>query len=526
MEKLQMDISLNGAEAVFRTPFSPEYDLLQIFHGLADGPLNMNGPVDFRAAGLQRKGSYDIWHMDKVLALSTDEASPMVINDDDIGCNHSQPCGVAIDSPGHGKSCADIGSLWRDGSGLTWTLLRIENPDRLLFLSENIGPSKEEYAFADQMQGNLTYLSDGLHTAPITVAGQKNKIQMHRAIRSIHRELFYYKDGQRQRVTGDHTGCDRAEIHEEYEIINPATVAEALRANRPAGGYTAPQDLATGEPMMLYRMTYHILADGTVLCDFDHQLLQNVRLLWYLGIMYQEKCDLYDRGIWRYIPKILPFTHKGSTYDFSQPYNTSAGPFPSRYPITPEHWALPGSPPDRQIDFIRGPGGSAFDEGSCVAAFTGGFLPCYDGAPERRRNNITDAVDLAGSRKTYPSFVGGRINTYRSASPERADGKPPLLFSSIRGVAYKKYFPASSAPQDGSSLYTVEYDGSLYLYMDFFGGKQLTQRYSLPAGSQAELLEAGSGIRWEVGPDSISASGEKGYAVFRIALPADRAPRS
>ena len=28
MEKLQMDISLNGAEAVFRTTFSPEYDLL------------------------------------------------------------------------------------------------------------------------------------------------------------------------------------------------------------------------------------------------------------------------------------------------------------------------------------------------------------------------------------------------------------------------------------------------------------------------------------------------------------------
>lgn len=133
-------------------------------------------------------------------------------------------------------------------------------------------------------------------------------------------------------------------------------------------------------------------------------------------------------------------------------------------------------------------------------------------------------MDLAGSRKTYPSFVGGRINTYRSASPERADGKPPLLFSSIRGVAYKKYFPASSAPQDGGSLYTVEYDGSLYLYMDFFGGKQLTQRYSLPAGSQAELLEAGSGIRWEVGPDSISASGEKGYAVFRIGTPGRQSP--
>ena len=80
--------------------------------------------------------------------------------------------------------------------------------------------------------------------------------------------------------------------------------------------------------------------------------------------------------------------------------------------ITEElYQALPGSPPDRQIDFIRGPGGSAFDEGSCVAAFTGGFLPCYDGAPERRRNNITDAVDLAGSRKTYRFSYGYLVTT-------------------------------------------------------------------------------------------------------------------
>lgn len=118
-------------------------------------------------------------------------------------------------------------------------------------------------------------------------------------------------------------------------------------------------------------------------------------------------------------------------------------------------------------------------------------------------------MDLAGSRKTYPSFVGGRINTYRSASPERADGKPPLLFSSIRGVAYKKYFPASSAPQDGGSLYTVEYDGSLYLYMDFFGGKQLTQRYSLPAGSQAELLEAAAASAGRLGRTASPLRGKR-----------------
>ena len=124
-------------------------------------------------------------------------------------------------------------------------------------------------------------------------------------------------------------------------------------------------------------------------------------------------------------------------------------------------------------------------------------------------------MDLAGSRKTYPSFVGGRVNAYRSASPALADGKPPLHFSSIRGVAYKKYFlPAAS--QEGSSSYTVEYNGDTYLYLDFFGKKSACQSWSIPADCQAVLVEASDGIRWEIQPACITAQGEAGYAVFKI----------
>ena len=271
------------------------------------------------------------------------------------------------------------------------------------------------------------------------------------------------------------------------------------------------------EPMVHFHMTYHILADGTILCDSDHQLLQNVRLLGYLGIMYQEKCDLYDCGVWRYIPKVHPFIHEGQVYDSSLPYNTSSGPFPDRYPITADLWTCPDSPPDRQIDFIRGAGGSAFTQGPIVAAFAGGFLPLFDGAPERRRENITDAVDLVGSRKTYPTFVGGQVNTYRDASPALGDGKPPILVPLVRGVGYRKYFQPAS--QEGGSVYTLEYDGCRYLYMDFIGEKDTCLRHLIPSGSQAGLLEASDSIHWEIDSDAVTAQGEKGYAVFKITLP-------
>ncbi len=82
--------------------------------------------------------------------------------------------------------------------------------------------------------------------------------------------------------------------------------------------------------MLLYRMTYHILADGTVaVCDFDHQLLQKRTALWYLGIMYQEKCDLYEPGNLAVYPRVPPPERSLPT---SHPYNTSAGPFPQPVP--------------------------------------------------------------------------------------------------------------------------------------------------------------------------------------------------
>lgn len=508
-----VDISINGAQVAFRTPFSPFFDLIQIFQGLDEGPLFQNNPVDFLAAGLQRKGHPDIWHMDQVLAFSTDEASPVVINGEDIGCNHSHPCGVEMLAPCHGKDCTDIGSLWQDQTGLTWTLMRVLDGDRLLFLSENIGSSPEDYAFASAAVPPLTYISDGRHQEPIRPVSQQGGVQLHRSIRHRLRQVFYYKDGHRLPLTGSREGCDQAEICEEFEIINPATVAETLRKSRPIGGYSAPQDLAVGEPMFLYRMTYRILGDGTILCDFDHRLLQDVRLLCYLGIMYQEKCDISNRGIWRCIPKAAPFDHEGISYDFSVPYNTSASPLPYRFPLTREHWALPDNPPDRQIDFIRGPGGPAFTEGPCVAAFAGGFLPCFDGRPEHRRHHITDAVDLAGSRKTYPIFAGGAMNILRETDPACADGREPLLFRSLRGVAYKKYFLPS---EKSCSQYPVNYEGDTYLYMDFFGDETVSQSFSLPDEVRVAPLELAPSLTWTLSSTDLTVSGKKGYAVFRI----------
>lgn len=242
---------------------------------------------------------------------------------------------------------------------------------------------------------------------------------------------------------------------------------------------------------MIHRMTYRIHPDGTILCNFDHQLTQDVRMPCYLGIMYQEKCDVYGGGVWRYIPKLLPFEHAGSVVDFSRPYRTTADTMPNYRPLTPDLWTNPASPPDRQIDFICRPDGSA------AVGFAGGFLPVDDGHPARRAANITDAAMLVKSCKTYPTFAGG--------------AKYGGSFPRLRGVAYKKYF----LPQgDGASVYTVPNGEETYLCMDFFAHAEKHMQYDISPDQKAELLEASIPCQQRHG--CVEASGTSGYAVLRL----------
>ena len=483
-----MDVSRNGGEIAFRTHFSDDYDLVQVLCGLSSTP-DRNCPVDFRLAALQHKGCRDIWHMDQVLAFSTDECSPMVLNGEDIGGNHGHPCAIRVTAPRHGLDLQDVGSLWQDESGLAFTLLRVDSASTLLFLSENIGPSLTQYEFASAITGTLTCLDCDKALQPMC---QQGGVQLTPAIRHTRREALCLMDGQWVEATYNE-GCERAEIREEYEIVNPATVARAIREGRPEGGYTVQPSLAMGEAMFLHRMTYRIEPDGAILCCFDHACLQDVPMPCYLGIMHQLKCDVYGGGVWRYIPKVRPFTAKAKAVDFIRPFLTTQDTLPDYVPLTPDLWTNPASPPDRQIDFIRRA------DGTMAIGFASGFLPVYDGAPAIRAANITDAATIVSSCKTYPTFAGGLVNMRGEK----------LSFPRLKGVAYKKYFLPQSQE---ASLYTIPHGGDTYVYMDCFSGAPQTLTY--PAAQPAKVLEATLSCTQDA--SAITATGSSGYAVFRL----------
>ncbi len=494
-----MDISQSSGEIVFRTPYSDQYNLLQFFRGIKKGTNSFNCPVSFHTAGFQRKDHPDLWHVDVVLSFATDECTPQVINGTYIGANHGWPGAVVVHAPGHDKTAADVGALWQDESGLQWTLMRVEDEENLLFLSENTGESNELFAFSDHITGTLSYVSHGAHPSAISVLSQRGGAQLFSANRYRRRAVYAWKDGRRFLVPGTVLDVDCAEIVEEYEIINPVTVADALRADRPAGGYPADPDLAVGEAMLLHRVIYRVLGDGTILVLFDHERLQDVRWSGTLGIMYQEKNDVGAGGIWRVIPALKPVRCDGKTFDFSVPYNTTGGDFPSFCPLPQETWENPDCPPDHQLDFIHRA------DGTCLAAFAGGYLPVYDGHPSVRAKNIQSAATLIETRKTYPNFAGD-LRIYPGAVKDM-----PTMERS-RGVGYRRYFQPE---REGCCTNVYPFEDHRYVVMDFYGKEETVQSYDLPENSACRVVSC-TGAAVQILGNTVTATASRGTVLLDV----------
>ena len=472
-------ISIAKDVALVATPFDEKYDLINKFRGVVIDSVKYNNPVDFMESGLMRKGKWDCWHLDVPFSISNDEAVPAYINDCWIGANHGHHCAIEIFAPEHGKTLQDVGSVWKDEQGVLFTLLRIENRDCLLFVSDVLG-SAEDYRFTLFIKGGLKYVKNGKNRKRITLSSQR-VTDLTPAIRYVRKDVFAYSNGRMERVQGT-ANCDYAEIQEEYEIINPATVAESLRNGRPRGGYDRLRNLADfGEPMLSCKLTYRILNDGTILVIFDYERLANVRFQRFMGVMYQEKIDVYSGGIYRYLPKTLPFLTSEGTFDFSKRVPITEKLYPKGGELTRNYWTDSQSPCDRVVDYF------CDEEGRDKLAFACGYLPVFDGVAKKRKENKS-AVTLKFTRKHYPTFLEGDL-------------------SHIRGVAYKKYF----IPQKNRACaYSVYFEGKTYIYVDVFGEKTL----EFSACGKIRLLEKSDQISYEISNRIVKIKGNNGFAVF------------
>lgn len=467
---------------MFRSSFNEEYDIVHQFTNIIGAPISRNGQVDFLSSALTPKVGGDSWNAPIILSSSSDEAPPCVINGAFIGGGHGQPCCVTIHSPMHNKTLKDLGAVYTDDDGVRFTIVEIENEDYVKVVSENIGESEVKYNFKLEIAGKLKFLSDGCDKSDIIIEEQFPRTYLSNALRHRRRQVVVYKDGKAKTLLNS-CECDYGEIQESYDIINPATIAPALTSERPDGGYKhLPMLSDFGKPMVSLDHKFIITPDGTIIVDFVIKKLMDVRLDNYMGVMYQEKRNVYGGGIHRVLCKVKPITTEEGTFDFSKPYPLRGAAFPNHIVPGREYWANPDSPFDRIVDYFRD------IDGKDKLGFSCGYLPVYDGHPNIRKNIVDSLMLLYKTRKAYPYFISGdKVKT-------------------AHGVCYKKFF----TPEQRSSVYSIPFEDKKYIYFDIFENTSL----SFKTSGEISLFEKDGDLTYKIENGIITVSGNKGFAVF------------
>lgn len=440
-----VSVTTKGEYIYIRTSFNDEQDLVQSFRTYQTSNLvSENGPLNFARSYLVEKTTPTI--SDGItLSEHGDEATPFNFNNSYIGANHGQSDAIEVTLSGHGKTYADIGSQWIDEKGVKWDLLRVTG-DTLMFLSSS--EDHVNYKFSQKPSGDFTHVSGAVNTDGIGVSSAviKTAVQVRPAIGNKRIEVYAVKDGVKCLLeeNAEEVYCDYVVMEEYYDIINPSTIADALRENRPEGGYTENPFTNVGEPIVNYHMTHQLLADGTVIEIMDHKILQSVKFSYYGGIQYQQQNRAFRGDVLRYIPgiKFLPEVVFGQADPEHQIVSKSVT-------LNSTYWKDRDYNPDRQLDFIQNP------DGSNQVAFAGGFLPYYyNETPEIRVQSADRWGFVYTTNKVYPAYITEKAGVDKFAGQE------------IKGVAYKKYFDSSKQSIFDYSCYTVDYDGYTFLYYD------------------------------------------------------------
>ncbi len=456
--------------------------------------------------------------------ISADETAPPMINNAYLGGNHG-PMGPILTVANHGMTYKDIGTYWQaGGSGGNWTLVKIVDANRLQFIGDSWAsgtnafvndPTIRNNGGAYQQSGTMTSL-DGTGKV-LNFTAQSPSQQIFPAFTNKVQKVYTVTGGTKQEVTDlsslKSVRCDRLILDESYVITDPTQMASRLRANRPQGGYTSAPDIACGDPVLNYHQTITFMEDGTVITEFDHELLKDVNSFVYYGYQYYMKNN-YGGGVKRYMPDTKPFTTESAvyssrdgftkgaskTFDFSQPHQVISGTyFDYPYNAQPERsqlWADTSKAPNRVVDYMMN------SDGTTKMGFANGFLPIYDGANDVRANDTSKTFFFYGSVKAYPIF------TSRGATKAG---------TTFHGVSYKKH-DNTAKTSESVQTYSVLYGDEIYYYIDFLSDSENTA-IRIPDNfdtSTAMCIDMTGAPQHEISGNTVTVSGsKKDYIVLK-----------
>ena len=379
----------------------------------------------------------------KQIFKSEDDGCPINLTSGYLAAGHGYASGSAITKTAHGKTYADIGSVWADTNGRNFYLLKIIDENKLGLFANSISTLTAYDMNREIPSGVLTHVSGAVHTDAISDYTVE-LWQIEPIVKSDGHVKKILMNGMDE-ITENGTYYGQfVDVIEEYDVAIPTSIIDSVISNKPSDGYTENPDYNKGASFMHFSNLYRFLSDGTLLIystvDGDVDLM----LGYWGGTQYAEKnsANVYGGTCKKYLPGTLPISVNDVTYDMRIPTNMANWNTSLNY--ASEYWEDADYPPDRCVTFYT-------DSNDTIkAGYAVGYLPIALGSPAIRKTNISNALNLYSSKKYYPHLI---------------DNRSIPAYTPLKSIVYRK--PVINVADKHTSIYFIPCGDVCYMYADY-----------------------------------------------------------
>lgn len=405
----------------------------------------------------------------RILHSNIDDVAPAKFNSTFIGANHGCALARKVTVTGHNKTFADISSSWKDSGNRIYYLIQIIDANNLLLLGENTSAT-DIWNFNVTITGAMTHVSGAVNTSTFTPTSPTS-YQIFPAVKLVSQKIV--ADGVEVVSTVSSKSCAKIQFIDVYDVINPASLAAALIANKPVGGYTSNSlyDELSGITFSSRHSIVYTFTDAlTCIVNTDWFNYKDVALD-YFGASQAGIMTALDTGgkVHFYMPKALPVSDGVTTFDFRTAPQFTA---PAAELNINSYEA--GKFIDRAIELV---GTTSADK---TVGFSHGYLPEYS----NRQSTTNKAWNISTGRKSYPYLInGGQLGATLAAK------------SPYSSVFFRKYHVTSEVA-GRLSLCQFEFNNRHYFIADYQAA--VTDNIVLPVnviGKKLNIVEKSDNLK-------------------------------
>ena len=345
-----------------------------------------------------------------------DDICPIHYNGSYRGANHGKSPTFKITATGHGKTEADIGSVWKGANNKQYVIYRIDSENEFSVIG-NLDGSRYDVVIATPTTP-LSHVSGATHTDSVSFS-TATSIQMLPTFKNYHL-TFTDENGKQITGNGAYSAYNYFQVDEYYELFDVVDLVTKLIANVGSNTNASYYDVGI-ESDLIIQNSYKVFANGSIVVACNAIPMKSGVYVEYFGGVQSIKIgdDIY-----------APFT----TLDSIQTQGSSS------IELTPSAWRDPDFPAYKMYQFS---GNNGFAVGYCI--------DYGQGIPATRKTKVAEGSGAGfwygSSHKMYPHFYeyvltnapdlyGNALSFYAFRAPVQKSNNMTVIWYEIGDAVY------------------------------------------------------------------------------------------